>query len=444
MLSTLAVAMMFTAGMPRTSDAGWTVTARSSVSLATGPVSTIRELSGVTYLGPQAGGLERFAAIQDENRQIVFFDVSFAANGAINSATAVSSLTITGGSDFEGIAYSGATRNSVFVSEENTPTVREFRLTDAAALQSIELPDVYEYNRSNRGLESLTRSVDGRTMWTANEEALSVDGPASSQAAGTLVRLQRMTDDGTSVALGPQFVYQVDPIHAGSNPDRSGLSDLVLLPDDTLLALERSRTGTGLSTSFRNRIYQVGFNGATDVSGPAFDGGLVGTNYATTSKELLWSSQSFGINNLEGIALGPVLPNGNWVLLGVVDDGGLGFNLISSYELSRSDCSLAGDYNCSGAVDDSDYTLWKNTFGSTQALAADGNGDGVVNAADYTVWRNNAGASPGLATHVVPEPGNLVSLGTLTILATCWYRGRAARGERQCRRLGLACGTKTY
>jgi Esterase-like activity of phytase/Dockerin type I domain len=427
----LELALTLAVGMPRVADAGWTVTARSSVTLAAGPVSNIRELSGVTYLGPQAGGLERFAAIQDENRRIVIFDVSFAANGAINSAAAVSTVTITGGSDFEGIAYTGAARNSVFVSEENTPTIREFRLSDAAALQAIALPEVYEHNRDNRGLESLTRSVDGLTMWTANEEALTIDGPASSQAAGTLVRLQQMTDVGTSVEFGPQFVYQVDPIHAGSSPDRSGLSDLVMLPDDTLLALERSRTGTGLTTSFRNRIYQVDFTGATDVSGPAFDGGLVGTSYTETSKNLLWSSQSFGINNLEGIGLGPVLPNGNWVLLGVVDDGGLGFNLISSYELSRSGCLLAGDYNCSGTVDDSDYTLWKNTFGSTEALAADGNADGVVNAADYTLWRNNLGASPGQAGLAVPEPTGwafLLLAGILWPAAWRWRRPSWAPG----------------
>lgn len=428
-----ALTLVLLVWMPRVADAGWTVTARNAATLSAGPVSNIRELSGVTYLGPRAGGLERFAAIQDENRQIVVFDVSFDANGTINSATAVSALTITGGPDFEGIAYTGATRNSVFVSEENTPTIREFRLSDAAALNAISLPDVYEHNRDNRGLESLTRSVDGRTMWTANEEALTVDGPASSQASGTLVRLQRMTDLGTSVEPGRQFVYEIDPIHAGSSPDRSGLSDLVMLPDDTLLALERSRTGTGLTTSFRNRVYQVDFTGATDVSGPAFEGGLVGTSYMTTSKNLLWSNQSFGINNLEGIGLGPVLPNGNWVLLGVVDDGGLGFNLISSFELSRSGCSLLGDYNCSGTVDDVDYTLWKNTYGSTQALAADGNGDNVVNAADYTVWRNQLGSTPGAGSgsgsldfnrSAVPEPATVVLQLVGAVMTNCLRRRR--------------------
>jgi len=52
-----------------------------------------------------------------------------------------------------------------------------------------------------------------------------------------------------------------------------------------------------------------------------------------------------------------------------------------------------GDYDSSGTVDQADYTLWKNTFGSSSDLRADGNGDRVVNAADYTVWRVNLGTS---------------------------------------------------
>ncbi len=437
-----ALALVLAVGMPRAADAGWTVTARNTVSLAAGPVSNIRELSGVTYLGPQAGGLERFAAIQDENRQIVVFDVSFAANGAINSAAAVSAATITGGSDFEGIAYTGATRNSVFVSEENTPTIREFRLSDAAALETIALPAVYQNQRTNRGLESLTRSVDGRTMWTANEEALTIDGPASSTSAGTVVRLQQMTDDGTSVQLGRQSAYVVDPIHAsfGNSNDRSGLSDLVMLPDNSLVALERSAAVA--LPPFRSRIYQIDFAGATDVSGEEFSSGLAGKAYTPVAKSLLWSGAvgTFDNGNLEGLGLGPVLADGKWVLLGVLDNGGSGDNLIVSFELSRGGCSLSGDYNCSGTVDDADYALWKNTYGSTQAVAADGNGDGVVNAADYTIWRNSTGAMPGQSARNVPEPIGPGPMGVLAALTVCWYRRRATSSEHRRRQRGAICG----
>jgi hypothetical protein len=48
--------------------------------------------------------------------------------------------------------------------------------------------------------------------------------------------------------------------------------------------------------------------------------------------------------------------------------------------------SPMGDYNGNGSVDDGDYTLWRQGFGSTN-LSADGNGDGAVDAADYVMWR---------------------------------------------------------
>ena len=52
---------------------------------------------------------------------------------------------------------------------------------------------------------------------------------------------------------------------------------------------------------------------------------------------------------------------------------------------------LFGDYDGSGYVDDSDYDVWKSTYGSTTDFRADGNYDGVVDTADYSVWRDHLG-----------------------------------------------------
>jgi hypothetical protein len=43
---------------------------------------------------------------------------------------------------------------------------------------------------------------------------------------------------------------------------------------------------------------------------------------------------------------------------------------------------LAGDYNLSGVVDQSDYSVWKANNGQIGESPVDGNGDGIVDAAD--------------------------------------------------------------
>jgi hypothetical protein len=86
----------------------------------------------------------------------------------------------------------------------------------------------------------------------------------------------------------------------------------------------------------------------------------------------------------------------------------------------------AGDYNADGNVDDADFTVWKNAFGSatiSYGSGADGNFDGVIDAADYTVWRNNygaVGAGGGSYVNVVPEPSSML-LSILAAAATCGH-----------------------
>ncbi|MGL4514569.1 MAG: DNRLRE domain-containing protein [Lacipirellulaceae bacterium] len=66
--------------------------------------------------------------------------------------------------------------------------------------------------------------------------------------------------------------------------------------------------------------------------------------------------------------------------------------------------AIPGDYNADGAVNAADYTVWRDTLGSSSDLRADGDGDGAVGQGDYAAWRASYGYSAGSAAVGVPEP----------------------------------------
>jgi hypothetical protein len=67
--------------------------------------------------------------------------------------------------------------------------------------------------------------------------------------------------------------------------------------------------------------------------------------------------------------------------------GGLTWNTSQLYTTGTlSVGGVPGDYNHDGTVDAADYTIWRDTLGSTTDLRADGNGNGVIDQADFGVW----------------------------------------------------------
>jgi hypothetical protein len=279
----------------------------------------------------------KYVAVMDNSNHVVFLSVSFKPDGSIDKASVTGGLSVPTSRDYEGIAYTNAERNSAFLSNEASPpppALYEYSLATGALLQTVAMPPVFMHQVDNRGLESLTRRADGKEMWTANEEALAADGPTSTRSSGTVIRLVRFVVDGNSLTPAQEYAYTVDPIHPGLGaPYSSGLSDLVVLLDGTLLTLERSAI-EGLPV-FQTRIYQVDFTGATDISQGSLAVGLQGQNYTPVKKKLLLSTSKIG-ENLEGLCLGPELSAGHWALLGVVDNGDpVSKNTLVAFELTE-------------------------------------------------------------------------------------------------------------
>ncbi len=86
----------------------------------------------------------------------------------------------------------------------------------------------------------------------------------------------------------------------------------------------------------------------------------------------------------------------------------------------------AGDYNDDNVVNAADYTVWRNTLGSTTDLQADGDGNGKIDRDDYLIWKWSYGhVGPGSGA-TVPEPSSVL-LAAIAILARCcaWRQRRS-------------------
>ncbi len=384
----------------------WKVEYLNSVTLDTASAGiTVNELGGVSLLEYLPGNDKyRFIAALEDAGELVVFDVKFATDGSLVSAEADRAETINSTLDYEGIVTVPGT-NRVFLSEENTPGVREFDLTTGNEVQSVAIPTVFDNARSNRGFESLARNAAGTTMWTANEEALTVDGAISSTAASTTVRLQQFDVTGSTVTASSQYAYEVDPIHTGGFSVQRGLSELVVLPDGTLLGLERS-FASGATPAFESEIFEIDLAGATDVSQAPFDTGLSGQSVTPVDKYLLWSGQAGAASgeNLEGLTL-VTRDDESMILLGVTDNQGSLANTIVAFELSLN---ITGDFDNDGDADGTDFLTWQRNVGTGTSLEeGDATADGNVDAADLAIWQGEYGTlsvASQASLQSIPEP----------------------------------------
>lgn len=304
---------------------------------------------------------DRYVAVMDNSNKLVFLDIALTTDGAISAASIQPGVgggrSLADVRDFEDVVFLGVARDRVLLVEEGVPEIREYDMTSGAFVRAADRPAIFANRRTNFGFESLSLNRTHSRMWTSNEEALTVDGSQSTTSAGTLVRLLEYDFTQTAPIAIAQFAYLTEPIHgAAISGARSGVSQLLALPNGKLLALERS-FALG-ATFFQTRIYEVDVSGATNISAM---GSLIGPTYIRAAKRLLYKGDQ---TNLEGLCLGPALSSGGYALLGVVDDGDpISVNRIVSFRLTGDvDSSCPADLTGDGIVDDADFIRFAQSY----------------------------------------------------------------------------------
>jgi hypothetical protein len=187
--------------------------------------------------------------------------------------------------------------------------------------------------RHNLGLESLTRTPDGRLI-SGLEQPLAQDGPMSSPARGGRVRLVEFVPEGERYRPGREWAYDLDatPRRIGyttvCQDGENGLSELYALDDHRFIALERACLFGAVGRPAFNpvRLHLVDVEGADDVSAHA---SIAGLDVRPVRKRLLLDLTTLTPrvgpelqrwSNFEGIAAGPPAPDGSPTLVLVSDD----------------------------------------------------------------------------------------------------------------------------
>lgn len=251
-----------------------------------------------------------------------------------------STATTTVAPDPEGIAVDPRDGTLVWTSEGERivasdgpallgdPWIRRATTTGAYTGQ-LPLPPQLHMNfqefgpRRNQTLEGVTFTPDGRRIVTAMEDPLYQDGDDPTPEHGALTRIT-VHDARTGQPLA-QYAYPLEPLFAtppAGSADTNGVSDIVALDRDRFLVLERASIYT--DNNWKARIYLVDLHGATDVLGRDSLTDASAQRVQPVRKTLVTDlSEVPGlprVDNVEGITLGPRLPDGRRTVVLVSDD----------------------------------------------------------------------------------------------------------------------------
>lgn len=373
------------------------------------------------------GAISNFKIVET----VVFKSGMSSLNGLAPAGTTTPGLAF----DPEGIVVNPHNGN-LLVSDEYGPSVREFNrqgqllrtfTTPANLVPRNTVTGTYYGNddgsnnagkRTNRGMEGLAISPDGKFAFGMLQSAM-LDEGGGNGAVNRIVKYDMAT--GTAVA---QYAYAMKRAGQGQ-----GISALVAINDHEFFVLERNNRGVGVGAAFATadkEVFRIELNGATDVTGIDLDSGAAYTAVAKSAQVLDLDANTLAAlggkspEKWEGLAIGPKLANGSYLMLAGTDNDysvtqdGVGVQKDVWFDFSQADpyaasiqCPLDQTVNCvrtsNGAA-----AAWSASYHLLP---------GVLHA--YTISASELGTY----TAPVPEPTTwALMLGGLAALGACARR----------------------
>ncbi len=210
----------------------------------------------------------------------------------------------------EGSIY-GNKKPSVFTSDTQGNYISEYALPNKFVNSS----------RHNGAFESLTKSIDNKGIWVANELPLTVDGTEPKHKK-THSPLRFTYYDNNNQKAIKEYVYELSalPLTTQKDSDINGVSDILEYKTNQFLVIERAFQGRNIIKIFIATIESNTTNSLKIKE-------LSNTTYIPMKKELIFDFDSIKskltkqkIDNIEGITFGESLPNGSRTIIMISDD----------------------------------------------------------------------------------------------------------------------------
>jgi hypothetical protein len=284
-------------------------------------------------VNPSTGAVSNFAITQT----IKFSNGSAPLNGLAPANPAVLGNSF----DPEGLAINPVNGN-LLVSDEYGPSLYEFNRS-GQLLRQYTVPanllpkagTATDYNAApptltagrepNRGFEGLAISPDGRYAYAVLQNGAVQDGWTSS-SRGLYTRIVKY-DTQTGAAVG-QYAYKLESAGQGR-----GISALVALGNERFMILERNNRGVGVGATVASpdkNVFVIDLAGASDVSNLALPAtGDLPAGFTAVSKgakiidldaNTLAALGNKSPEKWEGLAVGPKLANGKYLVLAGTDN----------------------------------------------------------------------------------------------------------------------------